>query len=80
MEGKIAYLIDLTQYTDEQKKNLVWFALAQMLDGKQCAVCGHLYNSREAVKAHEPLQGYGEDVVGRYCWDAYLAQRSEAER
>ncbi len=56
----------------EDKDSLAWLALAQYLDGKKCAVCGHLYNSREAVKQHPPLEGFNGDVVGRVCWGKYI--------
>jgi len=52
---------------------LTWPMVAIILSGKRCAVCGHLYDSRESEEVHSPLKGYGDDVVGRECWDAYMA-------
>lgn len=69
------FLVDLTKRTDREKEDLKWLALAQYLDGKRCAVCGHLYDSRDAVEAHNPKQGYGEDIVGKECWDTYITNR-----
>ncbi len=52
-----------------------WLVVAMALDGKSCVVCGHTYNSRESVEAHEPVKGYNDDVVGRECWDNYIKSR-----
>ena len=54
---------------------LFWLAVALALNGKRCVMCGHLYDSRESVVAHEPVKGYGDDVVGRECWDKYIQAR-----
>ena len=59
--------------TEQAKEHpFFWLAVAMQLDGKKCAVCGHLYNSRESVEAHEPVKGYNDDVVGRECWAEYI--------
>lgn len=54
-----------------------WLAMAMTLDGKSCAVCGHTYNCRASVDAHEPVKGYNDDVVGKECWDEYLKRQSK---
>ena len=66
------FLIDLPKCSEDEKGDLVWLALAQYLDGKKCAVCGHIYDSRESVNAHKPIGGFRGDVVGESCWQEYL--------
>jgi hypothetical protein len=81
MSNKTAgvFLIDITKCSDDENDDLVWLALAQYLDGKRCAVCGHIYNSRESTIAHSPLEGYNGDVVGKECWEIYLANRQKQD-
>lgn len=56
-----------------------WLAMSMALAGKSCVVCGHTYDCREDVDAHEPMKGYDDDIVGKECWDKYLELRKSGK-